>query len=263
VLSAALIIFGAGAYGAAKGGHVPEIIAELQDWRDAAANTAGFRIGAIGLTGQKHLTREEILASAGVTGRSSLLFLDVAAARARLKTNPWIAEATVLKFYPDRLQITVTERKAFALWQKDGRIAVISEDGTVLEPYVSRPFVSLPLVVGRGAETKAKDFLALLGRYPEIRDTMSAAVLVADRRWNLRLKSGIDVRLPEDEPEQALALLVKLDHDKRLFSRDITAVDLRLPDRISVRLSDAAAQAREAALKEREKKTKRGKGTDA
>ena len=64
--------------------------------------------------------REEILAIAGVTGRSSLLFLDADEARARLQANPWIADATVLKLFPDRLHITVKEREVFALWQKDG-----------------------------------------------------------------------------------------------------------------------------------------------
>ena len=38
---------------------------------------------------------------------------------------------------------------------------------------------------------------------------------------------------------QALERLVALDRDKKLLSRDITSVDLRLPDRVTVRLSDA------------------------
>ena len=38
------------------------------------------------------------------------------------------------------------------------------------------------------------------------------------------------------------------------LSRDIAAVDLRLPDRVTVRLSDAAAQARDDALKDKKKK---------
>ena len=52
--------------------------------------------------------------------------------------------------------------------------------------------------------------------------------------------------------------LVALDHDKKLLSRDITVVDLRLPDRVSVRLSDATAQARDEALKANGKKKKGG-----
>jgi cell division protein FtsQ len=81
-----------------------------------------------------------------------------------------------------------------------------------------------------------------------------AVVYVAQRRWNLRLKNGIDVRLPETDIEAALATLVDLDRDKKLLSRDIAAVDLRLPDRVTVRLSDEAAQAREDALKPKKKK---------
>ncbi len=84
----------------------------------------------------------------------------------RLKANPWIADATVLKLYPGRLHIAVTERDAFALWQRDGKVEVIADDGTVVEPYVGQRFAKLPLVVGAGAETRAKEFLALLDKYP-------------------------------------------------------------------------------------------------
>jgi len=81
-----------------------------------------------------------------------------------------------------------------------------------------------------------------------------ASIMVADRRWNLRLKNGIDVRLPESNVEQALDRLVALDHEKKILSRDILAIDLRLSDRVTVRLSDAAAAAREEALKDKKKK---------
>ena len=144
----------------------------------------------------------------------------------------------MLKLYPSRLHIAVTEREAFALWQKDGKVSVIAGDGTVVEPFVSARFAKLPLVVGIGAETKAKDFLALLDKYPLLREQMHAAVLVAERRWNVVLKNGIDVRLPETDVEKALDTLVQLDRDNKLLSRDITAVDLRLADRVTVRLSD-------------------------
>jgi cell division protein FtsQ len=254
VAASALIIFGSIAFGVVRGDHLPQVVETLHDARDSAANAAGFNITGVALTGNKHMSREEIFATAGVTGHSSLLFLDVADARARLKTNPWIADATVQKLYPDRLQIAITERAAFALWQKDGRIGVIADDGTVLEPYLSRRFVSLPLFVGAGAATRAKDFQAVIERYPDIRDRLRAAVLVSERRWNLRLKNGIDVELPEDGIEHALDRLVLLDRDKKLLSRDITLVDLRLPDRVTVRQSDAAAAAREEALKPKKKK---------
>jgi len=258
-VAGSLLLLGATlSYGAIAGGHVAAVTDWLKGARDNAANALGFRVAAVSVSGGSQVSREQALALAGVTGRSSLLFFDVETARAQLLANPWIADAAVLKLYPDRLLITITERRAFALWQRNGQVDVIADDGTVLQPFAEDRYRGLPLVVGSGAERRAKDFIGLLDRFPEIRSALSASVLVAERRWNLRLTNGMDVRLPENDLQGALARLVKLDHDKKLLSRDITSIDLRLPDRVTVRLSDAAAQAREDALKANAKKKKGG-----
>jgi cell division protein FtsQ len=258
IAASALIILGSIALGIVWGDHVDDVTGAIAVARDVAADAVGFGITGVALSGNKHLSREEIFALAGVNPRSSTLFFDVTDARARLKTNPWIADATVQKLYPDRLQIAIRERAAFALWQKDGRIDVIADDGTVLEPFISRGIAGLPLFVGEGAGSRARDFLALLGRYPDIRDNIAASVLVAERRWNLRLKNGIDVRLPEFDINRALDRLVALNRDKKLLSRDIVAIDLRVADRVTVRLSDDAAAARADALKAKKPKPKGG-----
>jgi cell division protein FtsQ len=252
--SAGAVIAASLAYGAVKGDHIPTVLATMKDARDGVANAAGFRIVAVALSGNNHVTREEVLAGAGVTGTSSLVFLDVVEARERLKANPWIADATVLKLYPGELQIGIKEREAFALWQKDRQVSVIANDGTVLEAYVAPGLVRLPLVVGSGAQKRAKDLLALLDRYPEIRGLVRASVLVGERRWNLRLTNGIDVLLPEYGIAAALERLVTLEREKNLITRDIVAIDLRLADRVTVRLSEGAAQARIDAAKDKPKK---------
>src|ERR1700675_1907443 len=233
-----LMLLGSAGLGIVKGGHLDNLIAALSDTRNALANSAGFRITAVAINGRKQLSQDEVLAIGGVNGRSSLLFLDAAAARDRLKANPWIADATVLKLYPGELQIDISERSAFALWQQDGRLSVIADDGAVLEPYVSRRFVALPLVVGKGADTRAKDFLALLARYPQVNSVTKAAIFVGERRWNLRLKDALDIRLPENDVGNRLAALSKLDREDHLFSRDIVAVDMRLPDRLTGQLPE-------------------------
>jgi len=253
----ALLLATAG-LGVVKGGHAEQFMTGLGNARDALANSAGFRIGTVAINGRKQLSRDEVLAIGGINGRSSLLFLDAASVREKLKANPWISEATVLKLYPDQLRIDIVERSAFALWQRNGRLSVISEDGAVLEPYVSRPFLSLPLVVGRGAEAHARDFLALLARYPRVHSVTKAAIFVGERRWNLRLNDGLDIRLPENDVAKALATLSTLDREDHLFSRDIVAVDMRLPDRLTVQLSEDAARAREELFKDKKPKKKVG-----
>ena len=140
------------------------------------------------------------------------------------------------------------------LLRETGALPVLAEDGQVLEPFVARRFTSLPLVVGKGAGPKAKPFFDALAQYPSLRKSVKAIIYVGERRWNLRLADGLDVRLPEAGLEAALGILNRLDQDERLFSRDITAIDLRLPDRLTVTLSDEAAKARSDSLSKSKRK---------
>ena len=258
ITATVLLLLGSAGFGIVKGGHLQEFITGVSNARNALANATGFRITAVVINGRKQLSQDEVLGIGGVNGSSSLLFLNAEMVRDRLKANPWIADATVLKLYPGELQIDITERKPFALWQDEGRLSVIAADGAVLEPYVSRRFMSLPLVVGKGADTHARDFLALLARYPQVHSVTKAAIFVGERRWNLRLKDGLDVRLPENDVGNALAELSKLDKEDKLFSRDIVAVDMRISDRLVVQLSEDAAKAREELFKEKKPKKKAG-----
>jgi cell division protein FtsQ len=254
VTGIAAVIAASLGYGVVKGNHGPSIIAVVKDACDRVGNAAGFRIVSIALVGNHQISREEALAIAGITGTTSLVFLNVEEVRERLKRNPWIADATVLKLYPGALEIGIRERAAFALWQKDRRVSVISDDGTVLEPYVAPGMLRLPLVVGSGAQLKAREFLSLLDRHPALRDLVRAAILVGERRWNLRLNNGVDVMLPEARVPEAIEHLIQLERQKHLISRDIVAIDLRLPDRVTLRLSDGSAQSRMDALKDKTKK---------
>jgi cell division protein FtsQ len=177
--------------------------------------------------------------------------------RAALKRDPRIAEVTVRKFYPDRLEILIEERQPFARWQRAGKVHLIASDGTVLDGDADMTEAELPLVVGIGAERKAAALVGLLSRFPAIREQVRAGVFIAERRWNLRLKNGIDVQLPEDDPALALERLIALDKTRQLLTRDLTTIDLRAPDRVHVGLSPEAA---DALLKQ--KATKR-KGADS
>ena len=88
VAATVLILLGSAGFGIVKGGHLEELTSAFRDTRDAIANSAGFRITAVTINGRRQLTQDEVLATGGVNGRSSLLFLDAAAVRDKLKANP-------------------------------------------------------------------------------------------------------------------------------------------------------------------------------
>lgn len=243
------VVAGALVLGTVRGGHMPFVNDTITEIGDRIAYFAGFEIADADVRGHNRLRREQVLAAAGITEHTSLVLLNADTARDKLKSNPWIADAVVRKFYPNRIEIEVTEREAFALWQRKGKLAIVSRDGTVLEEISGDRPEKLPLVVGEGAARAAAEFLAVLDRFPSIKAEVYGAVFIAERRWNLRMTNGIDVRLPEHNLIVAFEALTKLSRDQKIFTRDIEMIDLRIPGQVVVRMSDAAAAAYDAQRK--------------
>ncbi|NTU76300.1 MAG: cell division protein FtsQ [Alphaproteobacteria bacterium] len=76
--------------------------------------------------------------------------------------------------------------------------------------------------------------MTTLKDFPAIASLMKAATRVGERRWNLYLQPNILVRLPEQDMAAALARLARLDRDQKVLSKNLVAIDLRLPDRLAL-----------------------------
>ena len=247
------LLAAAGAYGAVKGGHYAAFVAAKGEPADILAKALGFSIKAVTITGERELKEQDILAIAGIGPRNSLLFLDVANIRERLKQLPLVKEAAITKLYPDRLLIEIDERQPFALWQCDGQVQIVAADGVPLAAMRDQRFIHLPLVVGAGANEKLDQYLALLKTAGDLRERIVAGVLVAGRRWTLKTANGIDVLLPETEPEAALARLADLQRTSHVLDKDILSLDLRQSGLVVARLAAEAAAERAAMLTSKNK----------
>lgn len=253
---ATLALFGAvGAAGFVENGGYAALVASEGELHDIAARAVGFPISAVTITGQSRLNERELLDAAGVGPRNSLPFLDATAVRERLMQVPLVKSARVMKLYPDRLVIAIEERQPSALWQRDGRIAVISEDGVPIDELRDQRYLGLPFVVGEGAQKRLLEFHMLLGKAGDLAHRIKAGVLVAKRRWNFEMTNGVTVKLPEVNPSGALEALARLQREARILDKDVMFIDLRIPDRASVRLTEEAAAAREAQLAPRKSKS--------
>lgn len=249
ILSAVLLA-SAGAYGAFLGGHVDGIVQSI------TART-GFAVDQVKVVGNRETSEIDILDRLELDGWTSLIGFDAEAARERIATLPWIEVAAVRKVYPHTLEVRVEEREPFALWQQGSELSVIEKSGSVIAPFSGGKQALLPLIIGTGAPAKAPDFLARIKEYPELAARVKGYIRIGERRWDLKLENGITVKLPEDGEDQAIADLVRMDHENGLLTRDIAAVDMRLSDRLVVQLTPEAATQREAALNEKPKILKR------
>lgn len=236
-------------YGAFKGDAYDGFVARNGEIHDLLARGFGFGLDVITISGQRELTEQEILAVAGLSERNSLPFLDVREVRDRIKSAPLVGEASVRKLYPNRLVIDITERDAHALWQKDGEIFVISADGTPIDAIHDDRFVNLPFVVGDGANLRVAEFHKIVEAAGDLKSKIRAGVLVTHRRWNIKLTTGVDVKLPEIGAEAAIAALAKLAKEQKIIEKDLISIDMRIPGRLVARLTEEAAAARAEAKK--------------
>ncbi len=249
-VSAIAFLAATGFYGMSLGGHSQAVA-------QATTSAVGFAIEDVKVSGNNETSEIDILEKLGLDGTTSLVALDVAAARARLAELPWVENVEVRKVYPKTIQVTLTERKAYAIWQHGQELSLIEKNGSVIAPLVDNKFTDLPLFVGRDAETAAEKFEADFAKWPDVRSQVKAYVRIAGRRWDLHMKNGIIVKLPETGVEQALTLLTRMDQEQKLMERDIVAVDLRLADRVAVQLTPGAVERRQAALDARTKALKK------
>jgi cell division protein FtsQ len=251
---ALLFLAGSGLAGFFIGGHDAAFRRDHGSIPDALARAFGFGIEQIAVDGATELTRDEVISLSGLDPRASLPFLDPKTLQDRLARVPLIAEASITKLYPDRLRIDIRERVPYAIWQLDGDVKVVAADGTAIEPFNDARFLRLPHVVGKDANLRVKEYAALLEAVPEIGTKVRAGTLVAGRRWDLKLANGVDLRLPEEGAAEALRRFVALEKDHQLSERAVLAIDLRLPDRIALRLTEEAAAQHAEAVAARIKK---------
>ncbi|WP_244395953.1 cell division protein FtsQ/DivIB [Beijerinckia indica] len=255
----ALSFLGAvGLYGAIKGGEYAAFVAEYGEPQDLAAKAMGFGIKAVTIAGTRELSEDEILAQAGIGTRNSLLFLDVAAVRANLLNLALVKSVSVSKLFPNRLLIEVEERQPFALWQKDGKVQVVARDGKSIDWLRDDRFLRLPLVTGDGANNKLDEYLGLLDAAGDLREQIRAGIYVANRRWTLSMRNGVEVLLPEDDPKAAVAALVTLQRQSHVLDKDVISLDFRQPGRMVAHLSAEAAAERAEMLAHKTAKKKGG-----
>ena len=218
-----------------KSGWVQQTV-ERTKWTLIAASTElGFRVEEILVVGRRETTRKELLGAVRLVRGAPILAFDLEVAKKRLEALPWIKTASVGRMLPDTVMLNVVERRPLALWQHKGVFALIDTDGEVIMKENLDRFSDLLVVVGPDAPLHAAKLLQVLATEPQLMDWVEAAIRVGGRRWNLRLKNDIDVRLPEENTAKAWSRLAEYEKNHRVLERDVQVLDLRLPDRLIVR----------------------------
>lgn len=214
---------------------------QIAELREAIAARPEFAVTGLAISGGgprlRTLAHEEI----GLEGPVSSLELDLGALRKRIEALPGIASARLTVGPDGILRAALTERIPVALWRWDGQLHLVDREGVVIGPVAARADRrALPLIIGAGADRAVPEALALHARAAPLHNRLRALVRVGERRWTLALDQDQAIMLPAKGAEPALARVLALDAAEDLLARDVVVIDMRLPRRPTLRMTDRA-----------------------
>ena len=229
-----------GVYGGAQLSRFPAAQSALQSVVDRmvmGTGLLGLTVSDVTVEGRETTDRETILAALAAKPGTPILAVNPRRAKEQLETLPWVHTAVIERRLPGTLYVRLVERKPLALWQHGGKIELIDRMGAVIPVTPLDRFAKLPMVVGEGAAAHAAELIDMLACEPDLAVRVTAAIRVGDRRWNLRIDNTIDVLLPAHDAAGAWVQLARLERSSALLQRDVQTIDIRLPDRLVLRVS--------------------------
>ena len=213
------------------------------------AGSAGFSVKDVLVEGRINSDPDVLRALINIDRGDPIFAFDPTDAKEMIERISWVKQAHIERRLPGTIYIGLVERVPVALWQNKKKIRVIDIQGVTLTDRDIEPFKDLIILVGEQAPDKAPALLSVLDIEPELKQRVEAASWIGERRWDLKLKNGMTVKLPEDDLELAISRLVKAQKDDSLLDKDLSVIDMRALDRIIVRTPPGAVQEYKAGIK--------------
>lgn len=240
---------GLGVWAYMSGAHL-----RAKDWADRKVlemtSNMGFRLKNVMVEGRVNSDADMLLALINIEKGEPLFSFDPAVAQGLIEKINWIKSAHVERRLPDTIYIEITERRPLALWQKDKKLSLIDEEGNVITSEGLGKFKDLLIVTGDDAPQNAHELILNLQAEPVLAGRVESAQLVSGRRWDLNMKGGVSVKLPEGDVGLALRRLALAQEEDQLLDKEILNIDLREPERIVVQTKPGSAQEYKAGLKD-------------
>jgi cell division protein FtsQ len=199
----------------------------------------GFILEEILIEGRKKTSASDLTKAIDAKRGMPILLLDLKKIKENVEKLPWVEKVIVQRKLPNLLYIKITERKPIAIWQNNKKFFPIDETGEVIQAKIDG-LSHLPILVGKNAPKHTSKLFDALITEKKLAKRVKAATFIANRRWDVildNIDNGIEIKLPEDNFKLAWNKLAKVNEKKGILKRKLTIIDLRLSDRVIVKLN--------------------------
>ena len=178
------------------------------------------RIDLIGLKGDKKIRLVNELNSLGM---KNILFLNENKIKKIINTNNEIEQFSIFKKYPSSLDIKIEKAKFLAQIKKDGKNYFLGSNKKLIKS--SKLSKDIPFIFG---DFKIENFFSLKNALDKTNfdyKLIDKLFFFKSGRWDIKLKNGILIKLPNQNIQDSLNLYLKILKNKNL--KKINEIDLR------------------------------------
>lgn len=230
VLVVAVIVAGA----ALLGGSMSKLGAGVSGAVDSTAASLGFAVQDVRIVGLQQDTRRARLVqqTAGIETGDNMFRADPHTIRRRILSSGQVTSAQVYRLWPNQILIHASPARAAAVWHDGEAWRVIDGTGQIMEGLAAQDYADLIRLSGAEAPAGVPALLRFLAEAGSVSERLSYAERVSRRRWDIRLRNGLLIRLPPDTSvARAAKELAALGGSARLTERSLARIDLRVPER--------------------------------
>lgn len=200
----------------------------------------GFVLEEILIEGRKKTSASDLTKAINAKRGIPILLLDLDKIKENIEKLPWVAKVSVQRQLPNILYIKITEREPIAIWQNNKKFYPIDKTGEIIQADID-DLSHLPILVGKNAPKHTVNLFKALVTEKKLAKRVKAATLIADRRWDVildNIDNGIEIKLPEENFDLAWKKLANADEKNGILKRKLTIIDLRLSDKVIIKLNE-------------------------
>jgi cell division protein FtsQ len=146
-----------------------------------------------------------------------------------------VYRSNITRIFPNKLKIEIINKEPIAIWQNKKKFEFITNRNGLMKIRDTKNLDDFIIVTGENANYRIKALLDIIKIEPSIFSTVDSAIRVGDRRWDIKLKSGVEIKLPEKNPEIAWNKYIELTDNPKFQSKHLRIIDLRIPNKIYAR----------------------------
>ena len=144
-----------------------------------------------------------------------------------LKKKNLIKKFIITKTSNNLIKIKIEEKNIIGLLKIKNNDYLIDEFNNIIEAKITPNLFHLPIFVGMNSNKNANVILSLI-KESDINLNYLSFSLIDQRRWNISLKNGVKILLPETKLLDTLKLLNKVVSKYNILNGNFIEIDLRI-----------------------------------